>query len=157
MRRTRLLSSVRGRRPAWVWLIGLAFAWGLTIVVLAFTVHDQGSSSDPDQVFHSYTLVHADGPAVLIVIGVPVIISLVLAPLLYLKTTHRSTRAARTARWLAVLSCLFCLAGLLNAGLVMLPQAALAVCAVAIAPLPPDPNDRLVRSRGVVLGLPPSE
>jgi Na+/proline symporter len=150
----RAIRLFRGPR-AWTWFIGLAFAWGVLIVTLAFTVHDQGSPSDPDQVFHSYTLVQADGAVVLAIVGAPLVISLVLARLLHAKTARRSARADRAASIFAGLSCLCCIAGLLNAGVVMVPEAVLTICAVATAPFPPDPNDPLVRSPGTLQRLPP--
>jgi len=135
-----------GRFPPWAWLIGLAFAWSVLVLVLACTIHDQGSPTDPDQVFHSYTLVQSDGPAILALVGTPVVISLALAKLLQLKTTRRSGRVNRAAWLLAVLNCMLCLVGLLNVGVVMVPEAIFTICAVATAPLAPNRDDRLARS-----------
>jgi hypothetical protein len=131
--------------PAWKWLIGLAFLWGLVPVVLAFTAHDQCSSSDPECVFHSYTVVHMSGPWILGFIGAPALISVILATLLHAKVTRRSLRADRAATWFAFLSCSICLIGALGSGWVMLVEAALTVCAVAVTPLPPHPSDPLAR------------
>ena len=143
-----VVRRLRTRAPGWVWFIGLAFAWGLVIVLFAFTTHDHCSTSDPGCVFHSYTLVQVEGPGILGFAGAPVVISMVLAVLLYMKVTRRSERADRAAWFFAVLSCLVCFLGLLVEGFVILPEAVLTVCAVATAPLPPDPNDPLARSGG---------
>jgi hypothetical protein len=134
-----LVRTLRSRAPGWVWFISLAFVWGVAIVVFAFTVHNRCEGSDPGCVFHSYTLVEDAGSGVLGFVGAPAIISLLLVPLLYVKTTRRSHGADRAAWSLAVLSCLICLVGLIVEGIVMLPAAALTVCAVATAPFPPDP------------------
>lgn len=145
----RRISSVRrfrARAPGWVWFISLAVAWGVVIVVVAFTVHDHCKGSDPLCVFHSYTLVQVGGPGTLGFVGAPVLISLVLAALLHVKVTRRSRRAARAALFFAVLSCLVCFVGLLIEGIVMLPEAVLTVCAVSTAPLPCDPTDPLAGS-----------
>ena len=113
-------------------------AWGILPVVLALTVHDRGSTADPDSVFHHYTLVHVAGPAVLGFVGAPAFISLLLLPLLHLKSTRRSHVADRAAWSLAGLSCLLSFAGLITSGVAMLPVALLTVCAVATAPLGPE-------------------
>jgi hypothetical protein len=132
--------------PAWKWLIGLAFLWGLVPVALAFTVHDQCISSDPECVFHSYTAVHASGPWILAYIGAPALISVILAMLLHAKVRRRSLRADHAATWLAVLSCILCLVEALSSGWVMLIEAVLTVWAVSVARLPPRPSDPLARS-----------
>ena len=137
--------ALRARMPAWKWLISLAFLWGLVPVVLAFTAHDQCSGSDPECVFHSYTVVHTSGPWVLAVIGAPALISVILAILLHAKVTRRNLRADRAATWLAVLSCVICLIGALDSGWVMLVEAVLTAWAVAGTPLPPRPSDPLAR------------
>jgi hypothetical protein len=90
-------------------------------------------------VFHSYTLVKDAGPGVLGFVGAPALISLVLVPLLLVKTTRGSHGADRAAWFLTVVSCLVCVVGLIVEGVVMLPAAALTVCAAASAPFPPDP------------------
>ena len=137
-----VVRALRSVAPLWVWFIGLAFAWGVVIVVVAFTVHNRCSESDPDCVFHSYTLVKDVGPGILGFVGAPALISLVLAPVLHVKTTRGSHGADRAAWVLTVVSCLICLLGLIVEGVVMLPAAALTVCAVASAPFPPDPSLR---------------
>lgn len=139
---------LRARVPAWVWFISLAFACGVAIVVVALTLHNRCEESDPSCVFHSYTLVQDAGPGVLSFVGAPVVISLVVAALLHMKVTRRSHRADRAAWLFAMLSCLICLVGLVVEGIVMLPEAALIICAVATAPLPPDPRDPLARRGG---------
>jgi len=137
------------RRRAWVWLIALAFACGLAVVVVACTVHNRCSSSDPACVFHSYTLLHRAGPAVLAFVGAPALISAAVAILLRMKVGRRSVRAGEAAWVLAGLSCLICLIGLLVEGFLMFLAGALTLAAVAVAPLPPDPTDRLAHaSRG---------
>ncbi len=133
------------RLPAWKWLIGLAFLWGLVPLVLAFTAHDQCSRSDPECVFHSYTAVHTSGLWVVAVVGAPALISLVLATLLRAKVSRRSLRADRAATWLAVLSCVICLIGALDSGWVMPVEAVLTACAVAVTPLPARPSDPLAQ------------
>jgi hypothetical protein len=138
-----LVRTLRARAPLWVWFIGLAFASGVGIVVFAFTVHNRCIESDPDCVYHSYTLVKDAGPGVLGFVGIPAVISLLLVPLLHMKTTRRSHRADRAAWFLTVVTCLVCFVGLIVAGVVMLPAAALTVCAVAAAPFPPDPALRV--------------
>jgi hypothetical protein len=123
------------RKDRWVWLNVAAVAWGAVLVVLACTVHDRGSASDPAMIFHSYTLVQDVGPAILILVAAPLLISLVLARVLYLKTTRRSFRAERAAWWVASLSLLMCLPGLIVQGLWVLPAPVLVVAAAASAPL----------------------
>ena len=140
------LQRLRARGVAWVWLIALAFACGVAIVVMACTVHDRCSGSDPDCVFHSYTLLHTAGPGVLGFVGAPALISLVVATLLRMKVRSRSVRAGEAAWILAGLSGLVCLVGLLVEGFLMFLAGALTLAAVATAPLPADPNDRLSRS-----------
>jgi hypothetical protein len=130
--------SVFDRLPRWAWLNGAAFAWGVLPVVLALTVHDRGTAADPDGVFHHYTLVHDAGPGILGFVGAPAVISLVLLPLLHLKSTRRSHLADRAAWSLAGVSCLISFAGLITIGVAMLPVAVLTVCAVATAPLGPE-------------------
>lgn len=139
---------LRARDSGWMWLIGLAFACGVALIVVACTVHDRCSSSDPACIYHSYTLVHTAGPAILVFVGAPGVISLVLAMLLRIKVRRRSIRADRAAWCLAALSCLICIAGLVVVGFLMLLEAALTVSAVAATPFPPDPNDPLLRSGG---------
>jgi quinol-cytochrome oxidoreductase complex cytochrome b subunit len=121
--------------PRWVWLDVAAFLWGVLLVVLAFTDHDRGSAADPDAIFHHYTLVHDAGPAVLLFVGAPAVISLVLLGLLHRKSTRHSHLADRWAWTLTALSCAVCFVGLLVQGIVMLPAAALTVGAVTMAPL----------------------
>ncbi|HEX3689763.1 MAG TPA: hypothetical protein VHV28_08700 [Solirubrobacteraceae bacterium] len=123
------------RKDRWVWLNVAAVAWGAVLVVLACTVHDRGSAGDPAMIFHSYTLVQDVGPAILILVAAPLLISLVLARVLYLKTTRRSFRAERAAWWVASLSLLMCLPGLIVQGLWVLPAPVLVVAAAASAPL----------------------
>src|SRR5215471_954838 len=116
----------RGR--AWAWFACLAIAWGVVIVVVALTVPGRCKNSDPECVFHPpVTLVQYIGPGVLAFVGAPLAISLVLAALLHRKATRGSRRADRAALGLATLSCLICLLGMLVAGIVMLPAAALTV------------------------------
>ncbi len=134
-----LVRALRSVAPLWVWFISLAFMWGVVIVVFAFTVHNRCSESDPDCVFHSYTLVKDAGPGILGFVGAPAVISLVVAPLLRLKTARGSNGADRAAWVLTGVSCLVCVVGLIVEGVVMIPAAALTVCAVATAPFPPDP------------------
>jgi len=55
-------------------------------VVLACTVRDHGTASDPAMVFHRYTLLQVSGPLVLIYVGAPALMSVVLAVLLRQKT-----------------------------------------------------------------------
>lgn len=143
--------------PGWIWLIGLAFTCGVALVVIACTVHDRCISSDPACIFHSYTLVHTAGPAVLGFVGAPGLISLVLAVLLRIKVTRRSLRAARAAWFFAALSFLICVVGLAVEGFLMLLEAVLTVSAVAATPFPPDPDDRLVRSGGALRRLSPPD
>lgn len=148
--------SLRNRAPAWVWFISLAIGWGVGLVVFACTVHDRCSESDPACVYHSYTLLQRVGPGVLGFAAAPLVISLVLVALLRRKTTRRSHRADRAAWFFAVLSCVICLVGLTIEGLVMLPEAALTVGAVATAPFPPDlTHPPTARSRGAARTLPP--
>lgn len=130
----------------WVWFDLAAFAWGVLLVVLAFTDHDRGSKSDPMAIFHHYTLVHDAGPGVLVFVGAPAMIAVLLVPLLIRKTTRRSYNADRAAWWLTGTSCVLCFVGLLVEGIVVLPAAVLTVCAVAMAPFGP-PLQRQPRER----------
>lgn len=139
---------LRTRIPAWEWLIGFAFVWGLVPVVMASTIHDRCSNSDPACVYHSYTLVETQGLWVLAVVGAPALLSLAVAIALYLKVTRRSLRAEHAAWCFAVLSCLVCFVGLLILGFVTLIPAVLTVCAVVFTPFPPDPSDPLAGSGG---------
>jgi hypothetical protein len=139
---------LRDRDSAWIWLASLAFTCGVALVVVAFTVHDRCSSSDPACIYHSYTLVQRAGPAVLAFVGAPAVISLVLAVLLRIKVTRRSNRAAGAAWCFAALSAVVCIAGLAVEGFLMLLEAVLTISAVAATPFPPDPDDRLLRSEG---------
>ncbi len=123
------------RIDTWVWLNLAALAWAVFLVVLACTVHDRGSASDPAGIFHRYTVVQSVGPGILILIAAPVVISLVLAPVLYLKTTRRSFRAESSAWWVAALSAVQCLADLVVQGLWVIPAPILIVAAIATAPL----------------------
>lgn len=148
---------LRARAPAWVWLISLASVCGVVPVILAFTDHDRCILSDPLCVFHTYTLVQAAGPWILGLVAAPLAMSLLLARVLHSKTTHGGRRADRAALVLMVLDCLICLAGMLVAGLTMLPPAVFTVCAVAIAPFPPNRTDRLNRPGGSVFAQPRSE
>jgi hypothetical protein len=138
--------TLRTGGSGWILLIALAFACGIVPVVLACTAHDRCIGSDPACLFHSYTLVHTAGPAILGFVGAPAVISLVVAMLLRIKVSRRSIRAGRAAWSFAALSCLVSIAGIAVAGFLMLLEAALTVCAVAATPFPPDPNDRLLRS-----------
>ena len=147
-REVELLHRLRpGGSGWWIWLIGLAFTCGVVPVVRACTVHDRCISADPACVFHSYTLLHTAGPAILGFVGAPAVISVVIAMLLRIKVSRRSIRADRAAWLLAALSCLISIAGTAVEGLLMLLEAALTVCAVAATPFPPDPSDRLLRPR----------
>jgi hypothetical protein len=141
-----LLRRLRIRSHAWVWLIGLAFVFGLAPIVVAYTVHDRCSTSDPACIFHSYTLAHTASPFGIGVIAAPAAITLILAMLLHRKVARRSLRAARASVVLATVSCVICFVGLLAAGLLMLAEAVLTALAVAATPLPPHPNDPLARS-----------
>jgi hypothetical protein len=87
--------------------------------------------------------VHTAGPAVLGFVGAPALISLILAILLRIKVTRRSTRAARAAWSFAALSFLICAVGIAVEGFLMLLEGVLTVWAVAATPFPSDPNDRL--------------
>jgi hypothetical protein len=149
-----LVHRIRTEGSGWIWLIGLAFTCGVAAVVLACTVHDRCIGSDPACLFHSYTLVHTAGPAILAFVGAPAVISLIIAMLLRIKVSRRSLRADRAAWLLAALSCLISIAGIAVEGLIMLLEAALTVSAVAATPFPPDPNDPLLRS-GAGWGRPP--
>ena len=127
-----------------MWFSGLAVVWGVVIVVVALTVHGRCKNSDPECVFHPpVTLVQYAGPGILGFVGTPLAISVVLAALLHRKATRRSRRADRAALGLATLSCVICLLGMLVEGIVMVPEIALTVCAVATTPFPPDPADPL--------------
>lgn len=128
------MQRFRGR-DRWVWLNLAAVVWGVVLIVLACTVHDRGSASDPDMIFHSYTLVQDVGPGILIPVAAPLVISLVLSRVLYLKTTRRSFRAERAAWWVASLGVLVCLPGLVVQGVWVLPAPVLVVAAAATAPL----------------------
>jgi hypothetical protein len=121
----------------WVWCDVLAIASGVLLCVLAFTDHDRGSTADPNQVFHHYTLVHDQGVGIIGFVGIPALIALLLAPLLYLKSTRRSHGADHLATGLVVVSCLQCLGALIIEGIVALPVAVLTVAAVSFAPLHP--------------------
>jgi hypothetical protein len=127
------------RLPRWAWFNAAAFALGLLPVVLALTVHNHGSTADPDCVRRCYTLVHTAGPGVLGYLGAPALISLVLPVLLHLKSTRRSHFADHAAWSLAILSCLLGFVALLTGGLAVLPAVVLTVCAVVAAPLAPEP------------------
>jgi len=134
------VGASRARRlPRWAWLNAAAFVAGLLPVVLACTLHNHGTTADPECVRHCYTLVHFGGVAILAYIGAPALIALVLPVFLYLKSTRRSHVANRTAWTLAVVTCLLGFVGLLTAGLSVLPVVVLTVCAVAAAPLSPGP------------------
>ena len=147
-RHIEFVDGLRARGSGWIWLVGLAFTCGVALIVLAFTDHDRCSSSDPACIYHSYTLVQRAGPAVLGFVGAPAVISLILAVLLRIKVTRRSSRADRAAWSFAALSCIICIAGLAVEGFLMLLEAVLTICAVAFTPFPPDPDDRLLRSDG---------
>ena len=95
-----------------MWLIGLAILWGVVITVVALTVHNRCKASDPNCVFHSYTLVQDVGPGILAFAGAPLVIGVVLAGLLHMKAAHGSNRAERGAWILVVLGCFLCLIGL---------------------------------------------
>jgi len=129
--------------PAWQWLLGSAFVAGAIPVVLAFTIHDRCSDADPGCVFHHYTTAQVGGPWSVLVLAAPLLINVMLAIALREKVTHRSARSDRLAWWFVVLSWFVCFAGLLVMGPVTFLTAALATCAVAVAPLPPDPSDPL--------------
>ena len=121
--------------PRWAWLDLAALAWGLLLVALALTDHNRGSAADPDQVFHSYTLVHDQGVGILAFVGLPALISLVLLGLLHRKSTRGGRLVDRLAWSLAVLSSVACLVGLVIEGIVVVPAAALTVWAVAATPM----------------------
>jgi hypothetical protein len=123
---------------------------GAAAIVSACTDHNRCSESDPACIFHSYTLLHTAGPAVLGFVGAPVLFSLVTATLLLVKVARRSGRASQAAWSFAVLSCFIGFLGLVANEPFMLIAGAFTVCAVAAAPLPPDPNDPLVRSEGTL-------
>lgn len=142
-RHINLAQRLRIRSHGWIWLLGLAFTCGVALVVLAFTDHDRCSSSDPACIFHSYTLVHTAGPAVLGFVGAPALISLILAILLRIKVTRRSTRAAQAAWFFAALSFLVCAVGIAVEGFLMLVEGVLTVWAVAATPFPSNPDDRV--------------
>ena len=99
-----LLRRLRTRVPGWVWFIGLAFAWGVVIVVVAFAVNDRCSDRDPICAFHSYSLVGRVGPGVLGFVGAPRRYQPGAAGPLHVKVTRRSHRADRAALSFAVLS-----------------------------------------------------
>ena len=124
-----------GRTERWKWFNLAAGSWSVVLIVLASTLHDRGSASDPDQIFHSYTLVQDVGPGILILVATPLVLSLALAWVLHRKTTRRSFRAERAALWLAGFSLLWCLAGLIVQGLWVLPIPALLIAAAITAPL----------------------
>ena len=124
-----------GRNDRWKWLTLAAAVWSVVLIVLACTVHDRGSASDPAQIFHSYTLVQDVGPGILVLVAAPVAITLALARVLHLKTTRRSYRAERAALWVAGLSLLWCLPALVVEGLWVLPVPVLIAAAAATAPL----------------------
>jgi hypothetical protein len=144
--------TLRSRSGAWVWLIALSLVFGAAAIVSACTDHNRCSESDPACIFHSYTLLHTAGPAVLGFVGAPVLISLVTAMLLLVKVARRSGRAGRGALSFAVLSCFIGFVGLVTEEPFMLIAGAFTVCAVAAAPLPPDTNDPLLRSGGTLHG-----
>lgn len=127
------------RLPRWAWFNAAAFAFGLLPIVLALTLHNRGSTADPDCVRRCYTLVHTAGPGVLVFLGAPALIRLVMPVLLHLKSTRRSHFADRASWSLAILSCFLGFIALLTGGLAMLPTVVLTVCAVATAPLAPEP------------------
>ena len=135
------------RGSGWIWFICLSVAWGVVIVVVALTVPARCINSDPACVFHpQVTLVQGIGPGILAFVGTPLALSLLLAALLHRKATRRSRRADRAALGVATLSFLICLLAMLVEGIVVLPEAALTVCAVATTPFPPDPADPLAGS-----------
>jgi quinol-cytochrome oxidoreductase complex cytochrome b subunit len=125
----------RSPLPRWLWLDLGAFAWGLLLIVLAFTDHNRGSASDPAGIFHKYTLYHDVGPAIVPFVALPAIVSLALLPLLYLKSTRSSQAVDRAAWVLVVATCVAAFAGLIVEGIVVVPAAVLIVWATAAAPL----------------------
>jgi hypothetical protein len=147
---------VRRLGPAWVWLISLAFTFGVALIVVACTVHNRCSNSDPACIFHSYTLVHTAGPVVLAFVGAPALISALLAILLRIKVTRRNVRADRAAWVLAAVSFAICVLGVTVEGLLMPLEGVLTVCAVATTPFPADPNDRYAQSGPWLRRTPPS-
>jgi hypothetical protein len=149
MRPTTQVRKVRfSATPRWVWFNAAAFVCGLLPAVLACTVRDHGTASDPAMVFHRYTLLQVSGPLVLIYVGAPALMSGVLAVLLRQKTRRHSRRVDHAAWCFALFTCLFCLFSMFLEGLAPFPEAVLVVCAAATAPMPPDPNERLLSAPG---------
>jgi hypothetical protein len=135
---SRTVGSLRRRLTdlqPWMWLIAAASVLSLLPIVLALTVHNHGSASDPDCAFHCYTLEHTAGPGVLVFVGAPLVLSVAVWVVLRVRAARNGESGRRAAWWLAIVSLFICVLGLVTSvGVAMLPAGVLTVCAVAKAP-----------------------
>jgi hypothetical protein len=123
------------RTDRWIWFDLAAFVWGAFLIVLACTLHNRTSAADPAGIFHRYTLIRMVGPGILVLVALPAVIALLLAPVLIAKTTRRSFRAGRISWTLATISGAACLVGLIVQGPLVVPACALIFAAVGTAQL----------------------
>lgn len=123
--------SGRLGRAASTALLGAA-VWGLGLVVAAFlfpAYRSSGMSSSGEPTQGTTTLVGMNGPGVLVVVAVPLLVTLLVGAALL----ARSRRAALPFAWvLTALLALFNLVGMLTIGAFILPVTAALVVACAL-------------------------
>jgi hypothetical protein len=123
--------------PQAFWLTVTAFLWSAALVGAAFVLPLYGSSSTSSTGAHSsasLTLVQVNGPRVLIPVGLPLIIVALVWAALHRKCS-RGGRVPGYLAWTFVgILAAGCLVAIASVGLLIVPVAALLVCAAAITP-----------------------
>lgn len=125
----------RGRQAFWFTVA--AFVWSAALVGAAFLLPVYGSSSTSSTGAHSstsLTLVHVNGPGVLIPVGVPLIIVALVWVALHRKCSRGGRVAGYVAQTLVWMLAAACLVAIASVGLFILPVAALLARAAAITP-----------------------
>jgi hypothetical protein len=114
-----------------------AFVWSAALVGAAFVLPLYGSSSTSSTEAHSsasLTLVQVNGPRVLIVMGLPLVIVALVWAALHRKCSRGGRLPGYVAWTFSGMLAAGCLVAIASVGLLIVPVAALLLCAAAITP-----------------------
>jgi hypothetical protein len=119
------------------WLTVAAFAWSAALVGAAFVLPLYGSSSTSSTGAHfsaGPTLIDVNGPSALIPMGIPLVVVALVWAALHRKCA-RGGRIPNAIAWsFAGVLAAGCLVAIASVGLLILPVAALLLCATATTP-----------------------
>ena len=133
-----VISGLSGRQRAVTVFLGLATAWSGTLVVQALILHQPTSTTGNagPHIASGVTLVQENGPKVLVPVGLPLVLTLCVALLMW-SHYRRHRPLVGVGVWVGVgLLLALSLLGILSVEIFILPVAVLVVLAVAYATPP---------------------